>query len=98
MSVPLTGYDSDESFLRKPFVQDFRFETPDECECPGYPCEHVPVPRIATSLPYHGFSRPVTMAMAAALDEAGLWNVADLARKYAVDRPRWWHRVKRAAA
>jgi len=36
--------------------------------------------------------RPVTMAMADELDRSGLHAVADIARRHAVDRPRWWHR------
>lgn len=41
---------------------------------------------------------PVTMASAQRLDESGFHEVAAIARKYAVDRPRWWHRFRRRAA
>lgn len=73
-------------------------DVPDDCLCPGYPCEHVPPPTIQTidKVGYKlAYTRPVTLAMADELDRAGLWNVADLARKYAVDRPRWWYRLTR---
>jgi hypothetical protein len=32
---------------------------------------------------------PVTMQMAGEFDAAGLYEVAEVARRYAVDRPRW---------
>ena len=38
---------------------------------------------------------PVTMAMADQLEAAGSFATAEIARKYAIDRPRWWHRFRR---
>ena len=35
---------------------------------------------------------PVTMAMANLFEERGRYELAVIARKYAIDRPRWWHR------
>lgn len=70
-------------------------DVPDACHCPGYPCEHVPPPTIwvADQVGYKlAYTRPVTLEMARQLRQAGLWATADLAEKYAVDRPRWWHR------
>lgn len=39
---------------------------------------------------------PLTMADCDELEKAGLWEVAEIGRKYAVDRPRkphWWKRL-----
>lgn len=38
---------------------------------------------------------PVTMAMADRFEERGEFGLAQIARTYAVDRPRWWHRFVR---
>lgn len=38
---------------------------------------------------------PVTMAMADDFEKRGQYELAEIARKYAVDRPRWWHRFTR---
>lgn len=38
---------------------------------------------------------PLTMATAAWFEEKGLYELAEIARKYAIDRPRWWHRFTR---
>lgn len=35
---------------------------------------------------------PLTMATADKLEDDGFYELAEIARKYAVDRPRWWHR------
>lgn len=77
--------------------RQFTDDVPDECRCGGYPCEHVPAPAIQVTdrVGYKlAYTRPVTLAMAAELREAGLWAVADLAERYAVDRWRWWHRFR----
>lgn len=74
-----------------------QIEVPEECRCPGYPCEHVPPPPLTSNAPHVGYSQPVTMEMAERLRDAGLWAVADIAEKYAVDRPRWWHRFRAAS-
>jgi hypothetical protein len=34
----------------------------------------------------------VTMALAQELEDGGLHDTAEIARLYAIDRPRWWHR------
>lgn len=65
------------------------------CGCSGSPCEHSrPSWR---ALPE--FERtPVTMATADRLAALGYFGLARLARRYAVDWPRWWHRFKRPAS
>jgi hypothetical protein len=35
------------------------------------------------------------MATAAKFEANGQYGLAEIARKYAVDRPRWWHRFTR---
>lgn len=77
-----------------PYI-DTQFESPD-CGCVGmYPCPHMRAPLVYLSTPYYGYG-VVTMDMADRLDQAGLWGIANIARKYAVDRPRWWHRFTRS--
>lgn len=75
-------------------VRGLRREAPVTCDCPGYPCEHSlqrPTLIVLPDLP----RKPLTMAVADELDASGLHAVADIARRYAVDRPRWWHRFRK---
>lgn len=65
------------------------------CACPGAPCEHTA--NFLAVLPDTP-RRPVTLAMADELDRAGLHGSAEIARKYAVDKPRWWHRFRAQAS
>ena len=40
----------------------------------------------------HDIRPPLTLQMAYDFEKSSLHGMAELARKYAIDRPRWWHR------
>lgn len=67
----------------------------DECpQCAGAPCEIQAECRVCGGYP----RGPITMKTVRRLEDCGSFALADIARKYAVDRPRWWNRVKRGTA
>jgi hypothetical protein len=66
------------------------FPTPSasSCACQGQPCDCTPWLYTVEEPP----REPLTLAVCDRLEEAGLYEIARIGRKYAVDRPRWWHR------
>lgn len=63
------------------------------CDCPGAPCEHVPMRSTYRILPDQK-RLPLTMEACDRLEAEGLWRLAEIGRHYAVDRPRRFPRIR----